>query len=342
MSDLKPYLAKVADGASLSEADAEAAFEVLMSGAATPAQIGAFLMALRVRGESVAEMTGAARIMRAKALRIDAPPGTIDTCGTGGDGACTFNISTAVALVVAALGVPVAKHGNRAMSSKSGTADVLAELGVNLVAAPDVIARALREANIGFLFAQRHHSAMKHVSPIRQELGQRTIFNLLGPLSNPAGAKRQLIGVFAHKWIVTLAETLGRLGSERAWVVHGSDGLDEITTTGKSYVAELKDGKVTTFEVTPEDAGLTRAKAENLKGGDVATNAAALRKLLSGEPGAYQDIVLLNAAAALIVAGKVSNLKDGVALAREALTSGKAAKTLAALVAVTNNQPVPA
>ena len=229
MSDLRPYLAKIADGASLSEADAESAFEVLMSGAATPAQMGAFLMALRVRGETVDEITAAARIMREKATKVTAPPGAIDTCGTGGDGAGTYNISTAAALVAAACGVTVAKHGNRAMSSKSGTADVLAELGVNLEATPEVIARALREAHIGFLFAQRHHNATKYVAPVRQELAQRTVFNLLGPLSNPAGAKRQLIGVFAHKWIVPLAETLRRLGSERAWVVHGSDGLDEIT-----------------------------------------------------------------------------------------------------------------
>lgn len=342
MSDLKPYLAKIADGASLNEADAESAFEVLMSGAATPAQMGAFLMALRVRGETVDEITAAARIMREKATKITAPPGAIDTCGTGGDGAGTYNISTAAALVAAACGVTVAKHGNRAMSSKSGTADVLAELGVNLEATPEVIARALREAHIGFLFAQRHHNATKYVSPVRQELAQRTIFNLLGPLSNPAGAKRQLIGVFAHKWIVPLAETLRRLGSERAWVVHGSDGLDEITTTGKSYVAELRDGHVKTFEVVPEDAGLKRAKPEELTGGDVATNAAALTALLQGKTGAYHDIVVLNAAAALVIADKAANLKDGAALAQAAIASGKAAKTLAALVAITNNRTVAA
>ncbi len=337
MNDLKPYLAKIAGGASLSEADAEAAFNVLMSGAATPAQIGAFLMALRVRGETVSEITGAAKVMRAKALKVEAPVGAIDTCGTGGDGAGTFNISTAAALVAAACGVVVAKHGNRAMSSKSGTADVLAELGLNLDATPEVIARALREAGIGFLFAQRHHSATRHVGPMRQELGTRTIFNLLGPLSNPAGATRQLIGVFAHRWIVPVAETLGRLSSERAWVVHGSDGLDEITTTGITYVAELKDGKVTTFEVTPEDAGLKRAKPEELIGGDVATNAAALRTLLHGRGGAYRDIVVLNAAAALMIAGKVDNLKDGAAMALDAIMSGKAKKTLEALVAISQS-----
>ena len=340
MNDLKPYLAKIADGGSLSEEDAVGAFEVLMRGAATPAQIGAFLMGLSVRGETVSEITGAAKVMRAKALKVEAPAGAIDTCGTGGDGACTFNISTAAALVAAACGVVVAKHGNRAMSSKSGTADVLAELGVNLDAPPEFISRALREAGIGFIFAQRHHSATKHVGPMRQELGTRTIFNLLGPLSNPAGATRQLIGVFAHRWIVPVAETLGRLGSERAWVVHGSDGLDEITTTGPSYVAELKDGKVTTFEVTPEDAGLKRAKLEELTGGDVATNAAALRTLLHGRGGVYRDIVVLNAAAALIIAGKVDNLKDGAAIALDAIMSGKAKKKLEALVAISQSQPV--
>jgi len=273
---------------------------------------------------------------------VEAPSGAIDTCGTGGDGTGTFNISTAGALVAAACGVIVAKHGNRAMSSKSGTADVLAELGVNLDAPPETIARALREAGIGFLFAQRHHSATKHVAPVRQELGQRTIFNLLGPLCNPAGAKRQLIGVFARKWIVPMAETLGRLGSERAWVVHGSDGLDEITTTGTSYVAALEGGSVRTFEIVPEDAGLKRAKPEDLKGGDIATNAAALRMLLHGRGGAYRDIVVLNAAAALMIADKAPDLKAGAVMALDAIMSGKAAKTLAALVAISHDKPLPA
>ncbi len=338
MDGLKPYLAQLANGATLSEADAEAAFEVIMSGQATHGQMGAFLMALRVRGETVEELTGGARILRAKVLKVDAPPGAIDTCGTGGDSAGTYNISTAVALVVAACGVPVAKHGNRAVSSKSGTADVLAELGVNLDAAPETIARALREANIGFLFAQKHHTAMKHVAPIRAELAQRTIFNLIGPLSNPALATRQLMGVYAKKWIVPLAETLNRLGSERAWVVHGSDGLDEITTTGVSYIADLKDGQVTTFEITPEDAGLKYAKPEELKGGDAATNAGAMRTLLFGRGGPYRDIVTLNAGAALLVAGKVTDLKEGVAMALDGLMSGRARKALETLVAVTNEK----
>jgi anthranilate phosphoribosyltransferase len=235
-------------------------------------------------------------------------------------------------------GVPVAKHGNRAASSKSGTADVLAALGVNLDATPELIELAIQRANIGFLFAQKHHSAMKHVAPVRGELGLRTIFNLVGPLSNPAGAKLQLLGVFAHKWIVPMAETLGRLGSTRAWVVHGSDGLDELTTTGASFVAELNNGTVRTFEVRPEDAGLARAEAAALKGGDAAHNAQALRGVLTGTPGAYRDIVLLNAAAALIVAGKAPDMVSGVAMAAQSIASGKANAALTALVAITNGQ----
>jgi anthranilate phosphoribosyltransferase len=338
MIDLKPTLAKLADGHALTESDSEAAFEAIMSGNTTPAQMAAFLMALRVRGESVPELTGAARIMRAKALRVNAPAHAIDTCGTGGDSSGTYNISTAVAFVVAGCGVPVAKHGNRAASSKSGTADVLAALGVNLDATPDVIELAIQRANIGFLFAQKHHSAMKHVAPVRGELGVRTIFNLVGPLSNPAGAKLQLLGVFAHKWIVPMAETLGRLGSTRAWVVHGSDGLDELTTTGASFVAELNNGVVRTFEVRPEDAGLARADAAALKGGDASHNAQALRGVLTGTPSAYRDIVLLNAAAALIVAGKAPDLTSGVAMAAQSIASGKANAALTALVAITNGQ----
>jgi anthranilate phosphoribosyltransferase len=338
MTDLKTFLIKIAKGGELNETESEAAFEVLMSGTATPAQVGAFLMALRVRGEAISELTGAARIMRAKSLKVEAPLGAVDTCGTGGDGAGTFNISTAAALVTAACGVPVAKHGNRAMSSKSGTADVLAALGVNLDATPELIARALREANIGFLFAPRHHSAMKHVAPVRQELGTRTIFNLIGPLSNPAGAKRQLLGVFAHKWIVPMVETLARLGSERAWVVYGSDGLDEITTTGPTFVAELKGDKISTFEIVPEDAGLKRANPKDLKGGDVEANAFALKSLLHGRGGPYRDIAVLNAGAALVIAEKAADIKAGAVMALDAIMSGKAAKTLAALVAITHGR----
>ncbi len=334
-TDFKGLIAYVADGKPLSQAAAEKAFEIIMSGEATPSQMGAFLMALRVRGETVDEIAGAAKVMRAKAVHVKAPAGAIDTCGTGGDARGTFNISTGAAIVVAACGVPVAKHGNRALSSKSGSADVLAALGVNIEADMKLVEKALAEANIGFLMAPRHHSAMRHVGPTRVELGTRTIFNLLGPLSNPAGTTRQLIGVFHRQWTRPMAEVLGQLGSERAWVVHGSDGLDEVTTTGTTYVSELANGKVTSFEVTPEDAGLKRADPAQLKGGDPAANAAAINDMLAGEPGPYRDIVLLNSAAALIVAGKAKDLKAGVGLAAQAIDSGKAKATLDKLVAIT-------
>lgn len=338
---MKEVLATVATGATLSEADAEKAFEVIMSGAATPSQIGAFLMALRVRGETVAEITGAARIMRAKATPIAAPANAIDTCGTGGDASGTYNVSTCAAIVVAACGVPVAKHGNRAASSKSGSADVLAALGVNLDAPHDAVEAAIAEAGIGFMMAPRHHSAMRHVMPTRTELGTRTIFNLLGPLSNPANARRQVLGVFAHQWVQPVAETLGRLGIERAWVVHGSDGLDEVTTTGATFVAELKDGAVSTFEVTPEDAGLPRATMDDLKGGDAETNANAIRHVLAGEASAYRDIVLLNAAAALVVADAAADLRSGVETAAQAVDSGKARATLDHMIRITNGESTP-
>ena len=334
--DFKRLIALVADGASLSRQQAEEAFEVIMSGEATPSQMGAFLMALRVRGETVDEITGAATVMRAKALSVNAPEGAMDTCGTGGDASGTYNISTGAALLVAAAGVPVAKHGNRALSSLSGSADVLAALGVNIEAEMSRVEQAMREANIGFLMAPRHHAAMRHVGPTRVELGTRTIFNLLGPLSNPAGAKRQLIGVFDRRWTGPMAEVLGRLGSQRAWVVHGSDGLDEITTTGATTVSEFKDGKVSSFEVTPEDAGLSRADPADLKGGDAETNARAITEMLDGQSGPYRDIVLLNAGAALVVADKAGDLKDGATLAAEAIASGKASETLAQLVTITN------
>ena len=338
ITDFKALLGRVAGGERLSEDDAAAAFDAMMSGNATPAQMGGFLMALRVRGETVAEITGAARTMRAKALAVDAPPGAIDTVGTGGDGAGTFNISTAAALVVAGCGVPVAKHGNRNFSSRSGSADILQALGVNIDCDMSLVRRAIFEAGIGFLMAPRHHSATRHVAPTRVELGTRTIFNLLGPISNPAGVRRQLVGVFSPDWVKPVAEVLGKLGSERAWVVHG-EGLDEITTAGTTQVAALDKGAVTTFTVTPEDAGLPRARAADLKGGEPAENAARLSALLEGEPGPLRDIVLLNAAAALIVAGKCESLRDGVARAAQAIRDGGARQALARLVAITNERP---
>ena len=335
MTDLKGFIAKAATGTPLNADEAAEAFDIMMSGEATPAQTGAFLMALRVRGESVEEITGAARTMRAKATAVGAPEGAIDTCGTGGDAKGTHNISTCAAFVVAGAGVPVAKHGNRAMSSKSGSADVLAALGVNLEVTPETVARCIREAGVGFMFAPAHHAAMRHVGPVRAELGTRTIFNLLGPLSNPAGAKHQVIGVFSRDWVTPLAEVAGKLGATHVWVVHGSDGLDELTTTGPTDVAEYRDGQVTSFEVTPGDAGLPQGKPEDLLGGDVEENADAIRRVLDGEGSPFRDIVVLNAAAALIVAGKAEGLRDGAEQAATAIDSGAARDCLAKLVAIT-------
>ena len=320
-NDLKALLAHVAQGCSLSESEAEAAFDIIMSGDATPSQMGAFLMALRVRGETVDEITGAARIMRAKAVSIDAPPGTIDTCGTGGDSSGSFNISTASALVVAGCGVPVAKHGNRALSSKSGSADVLTALGVNIDADLAIVRQCLWEIGLGFLMAPRHHSATRHVAPTRVELGTRTIFNLLGPLSSPAMARRQLVGVFAPEWVRPIAEVLGRLGAEHAWVVHG-DGLDELTTAGVTTVAAFEDGEVRTFEVVPEDFGLPRARLEDIRGGEPPHNAGLMRHLLAGADGPLRDIVLLNSGAALLVAGRVTTVEAGIELAARSLRLG--------------------
>ncbi|MDG2285735.1 MAG: anthranilate phosphoribosyltransferase, partial [Alphaproteobacteria bacterium] len=335
--DLKTLIGQVATGAALSEREAEHAFDIIMSGDATPAQIGGFLMALRVRGETVAEITGAARTMRAKAVTIKAPDDAIDTVGTGGDASGTYNISTASSFVVSGAGVPLAKHGNRALSSKTGAADVLSQLGVNLDCDMALVERAVNEAGICFMMAPRHHSAMRHVGGARVELGTRTIFNLLGPLANPAMVKRQLVGVFSKDWVEPVAHVLKGLGSTRAWVVHGSDGLDEITTTGSSFVASLEDGTVTTFEIHPDDAGIPVAKPEAIRGGLPEENAKALAAVLDGEKGAYRDIVLLNSAAALIVAGKVATLADGAALAGKVIDSGRAKDKLAALVAITNS-----
>ena len=334
--DLKDIIAAIARGERLDVSRAQEAFGIMMSGEATDAQIGAFLMGLRLRGETIDEITGGALTMRAKAAAIDAPAGAIDTCGTGGDASGTYNISTATSFVLAGLGVPVAKHGNRALSSKSGAADVLQALGVNIDADMSLIRKSLWDANICFLMATRHHGAMRHVGPARAELGTRTIFNLLGPLSNPAGAKRQLVGVFSRDWVEPLAQVLGKLGSERAWVVHGSDGLDELTTTGPSYVAELKDGKVSTFEVSPADADLPTAKPEALKGGDAETNALAINAVVDGHLGPFRDIVQLNSAAALIVAGRTDNLREGAKMAANCLDSGQAREALEALVQISN------
>lgn len=334
----KQLIAKVATGAALAEDEAEEAFSIMMSGDATPAQMGGLLMALRVRGESVEEITGGARTMRARMLRVKAPAGAIDTCGTGGDASGTYNISTASALVVAACDVPVAKHGNRGLSSRSGSSDVLQALGVDIDAEPDLIERSIKDAGIGFMMAPRHHGAMRHVAGPRVELGTRTIFNLLGPLANPASVKRQVMGVFSRDWVVPQARVLARLGCERAWVVHGADGLDELSITGVSHVAELADGEVTSFEIVPEDAGLARTTLDRLKGGDAETNAAAVRALLGGAGGAYRDAVLLASAAALIVAERVGDLKDGVRMAGEAIDSGAAKRVLERLVAVTGER----
>ncbi|WP_457814180.1 anthranilate phosphoribosyltransferase [Sinorhizobium meliloti] len=335
MSDLKPFVAKVAAREALSREDARAAFEIIMSGAATPSQIGGFLMALRVRGETVDEIVGAVGAMRARMLPVEAPDGAIDIVGTGGDGAGTYNISTLAALIVAGAGVPVAKHGNRALSSKSGTADALSCLRVNLDIGPAVISRCIAEAGLGFMFAQQHHSAMRHVGPTRVELGTRTIFNLLGPLANPAGVRQQLVGVYAPQWVDPLAEVLRDLGSESVWVVHG-EGLDEITTTGVTKVAALKDGTITNFELTPADFGLERVSLDALKGGDGAHNAAALQAVLDGAENAYRDISLANAAASLMIAGRAGDLSEGMALARQSLSSGGAKVALQRLITVSN------
>lgn len=335
MPDLKPFVAKAAAGQALNRDDARAAFEIIMSGEATPSQIGGFLMALRVRGETVDEIVGAVGAMRARMLTVAAPADAIDIVGTGGDGAGTYNISTLAALIVAGAGVPVAKHGNRALSSKSGTADALSCLGVKLDIGPDAISRCIREAGLGFMFAQQHHSAMRHVGPTRVELGTRTIFNLLGPLSNPAGVTQQLVGVFAPQWVVPVAEVLRDLGSKSVWVVHG-EGLDEITTTGVTQVAALENGEIRSFELTPADFGLEKVLLADLKGGDGAHNAVALKGVLEGDATPYRDISLANAAASLVIAGKAGDLKEGMTLARKSLESGAANATLERLVRVSN------
>jgi anthranilate phosphoribosyltransferase len=335
--DLKGLLAKVAGGTALSRDEAAGAFDRMMSGEATPSQMGGLLMALRVRGETVDELTGAVTAMRAKMVTVEAPPNAIDIVGTGGDASGSFNISTCAALIVAGTGVPIAKHGNRALSSKSGAADVLGALGVKIDLTPEQIGECIREAGIGFMFAPAHHPATKNVAPTRVELGTRTIFNLLGPLSNPASVKRQMIGVFSRHWLEPMAQVLHNLGSECVWVAHGSDGLDEITTSGPTHVAALENGKVRTFDINPEDAGLPRAKPEALRGGDAETNAAAMMSVLKGNKSPYRDIAVFNAAAALVVAGRAKDLKTGAIMAAKSLDSGEAEGRLDRLIAVSNS-----
>jgi anthranilate phosphoribosyltransferase len=336
VSNLKSLIAKAADGTPLSRDEAREAFDIIMSGAATPSQIGGFLMALRVRGESIDEIAGAVATMRAKMLPVDAPANAVDVVGTGGDASGSYNISTCSAFVVAGCGVPVAKHGNRSLSSKSGAADVLMALGINIDIKPGQISRCIHDVGLGFMFAPNHHSAMKHVGPARAELGTRTIFNLLGPLSNPAGVKRQMVGVFAKRWVEPIAHVLASLGSEAAWVVHGSDGLDEITTTGPTSVSALEDGKVRSFEISPQDVGLPLCRPEDLKGGEAEENAAALKAVLEGTRNAYRDTVLMNAGATLLVAGHASSLSEGVAQAAQSIDSGAALERLNHLVRLSN------
>jgi anthranilate phosphoribosyltransferase len=337
-ADLTAALGKIASGETLTQLESAQAFELIMSGAATDAQIGALLMGLRVRGETVDEIAGAARALRQCAVPVKAPEGAIDTCGTGGDAKNTHNISTCAAFVVAGAGVPVAKHGNRSISSRSGSADVLAALGVDIECGPETVARCIEECGLGFMFAPVHHPTMRHVTEVRRELGIRTIFNLLGPLTNPAGTKYQVVGVFAERWVEPIAQVLGLLGVERAWVVHGADGLDELTTTGISHVAALDGGRVSTFRISPRNAGLPDARLEDLTGGDATENAAHIRAVLQGNRGPLRDIVLLNAAAALLVAGKAKSLRDGVALAAETIDSGKAKAVLDALVSLSHGK----
>ncbi len=335
--DFKGLLGKVATGAALTREESAGAFEQMMAGEATPSQMGALLMALRIRGETVDEITGAVTTMRAKMLRVNAPPDAIDVVGTGGDASGSYNISTCAALIVAGAGVPVAKHGNRALSSRSGAADVLAALGVNIDLNPEQIGHCIREAGIGFMFAPSHHPAMKNVGATRAELGTRTIFNLLGPLSNPAGVRRQMVGVFSKHWTEPLTQVLKILGAESVWVVHGSDGLDEITTSGPTSVTALESGVVRSFEISPQDVGLPTVKPEALRGGDAAANASALQAVLEGKKTPYRDVALFNAAAALVVAGKAKNLAAGLDLAAQSVDSGEAEGRLDRLIVVSND-----
>jgi len=337
MDDLKSIIGKVATGATLSREEAASAFDSMMSGEATPSQMGGLLMALRVRGETVEEITGAVAAMRAKMLRVKAPAEALDVVGTGGDGSGSVNVSTCASFIVAGAGVPVAKHGNRALSSRSGAADVLASLGVRIDLSPEQVGRCVQEAGIGFMFAPAHHPAMKNVNPTRVELATRTIFNLLGPLSNPAGVRRQMIGVFSKHWTEPLAQVLKNLGAECVWVVHGSDGLDEITTSGPTSVTALENGAIRNFQISPEDIGLAKVKPEALRGGDAATNAKAVEEVMDGKKTPFRDVALLNAAAALVVAGKAKDLTAGFALAARSVDSGEAEGRLDRLIVVSND-----
>src|SRR5215213_4365672 len=336
MESFKPYIAKVATGAALTREEARAAFDTLLSGEVTPAQAGGFLMALRVRGEALDEIIGAASAMRGRMLRVEAPANAIDVVGTGGDQSGSYNVSTLAAIIVAGCGVPVAKHGNRAASSTSGSADVLSALGVKIGLDPASLSRCLKEAGLCFMFAQTHHASMRHVAPVRVELGTRTLFNLLGPLSNPAGVKRQLLGVPSALWLEPLTEALKGLGSGRVWAVHGCDGLDEITTTGPTTVVALENGSIRQFTIQPEDVGFSKARPEDLKGADPGHNAKELRAVLDGARSAYRDIAVFNAAAALVVAEEAKDLRDGIARAGRAIESDAAKAVLDKLVTVSN------
>ncbi|HEV7345291.1 MAG TPA: anthranilate phosphoribosyltransferase [Devosia sp.] len=336
--DIKAALSKIADSKDLNGEEMRGVMRTIMAGEATPSQIGAFLMGMRIKGETVGEIAAAVSILREQMVPVEAPENAIDIVGTGGDGGGTLNISTASAIVVAAAGVPVAKHGNRALSSKSGASQVLEALGVKLDLAPEDISRSITEAGIGFMFAPSHHPAMRHVGPARAEMGVRTMFNLLGPQSNPAGVRRYMLGVYAEEWVEPVAAALLANRATKAWVVHGSDGLDEITVTGPSFVAQIADGDLRSFEVSPEQAGLRRHDAKDLLGGDPDYNAKAMLALFDGQTGAYRDIVLLNSAAALIVADKVADLREGAEAAASLIDSGKARETLARLVAVSNGR----
>jgi anthranilate phosphoribosyltransferase len=339
VQDFKPYIAALAEGEPLARDEARAAFSLIFEGAATPSQLGAFLMGLRMRGETVDEIVGAAEAMRAAMTPVEAPAGAIDIVGTGGDGAGTYNISTLAALIASAAGAVVAKHGGKASSSRSGASDVLGELCVKVGVSPEAAATCLREAGLCFMAGPTHHPGLRHAAPTRAELGVRTIFNLLGPLCNPARVERQVLGVYSRDWLEPLAKVLRETGSKRVWLIHGSDGLDEATTTGVSHVVALEDGAIRAFDISPEDAGLSRATAQELVGGDPAHNARALRAVLAGEKNAYRDIAVLNAAVALVVAGRAADLREGSALAQTALDTGAAAEKLAELVRLSNAQP---